>query len=183
MADGDATPGAPIERSEQPGHIGMVLLLGALLLAGIVAVRFVEPPFAQPLVLALLAFFAMAGVFFLFAAAMGMLRFGERTAASAQGPARLILDSAPEALLAADRHGRVVYANRAYAALAGTPAGDVVPSSGSSPARPRSRKPPIASHRPPGSVAPEARRSGSRRPRAAAASLPGTGCGFGPRAI
>ena len=72
---------------------------------------------AEPFVLGLLGILAVIGVFSLFAGAIGLLRFSGR----AQGSdlARGFMDSMGEGVLVADRDGRIVYANRAYADLIG----------------------------------------------------------------
>ena len=57
-------PAAPIDRSERPGHMGLLLLLAAVVAAVIVA-RFLGIQQAQPFILGLLLFFAVAGLFFL----------------------------------------------------------------------------------------------------------------------
>ncbi len=124
MADaGDFEPGAPIDRSERHGHIGWVLLLAGLLVGAIIGLRFVTNEQAQPLILGLLAFFAMAGVFFLFAAAIGVIQFAGQ--GTRNDLTKMLADTSPEGLIVVADEGRVVYANAAYLALAGHGAGDV----------------------------------------------------------
>ncbi|QFU15980.1 cell cycle histidine kinase CckA [Microvirga thermotolerans] len=123
---GEMAKSATIDRSDRPGHIGLVLLLAAVLVAAILGLRFLEPVQAQLLILALLAFFAMAGVFFLFAAAVGVIRFSGRTVRN--DLTKAMVDTASEGVIAVEDDGRVIYANEAYLAMAGAPAGgDVRP--------------------------------------------------------
>ena len=78
--EGDTPTGETIDRSDRPGHIGLVLLLATILVGAILSLRYLGSDQAQPLILGLLAFFAMAGVFFLFAVAIGVIQFGGKTA-------------------------------------------------------------------------------------------------------
>src|SRR4051812_43609413 len=124
MAEQDDTPpGAPIDRSDRPGHIGLVLLLAAVLVGAIIGLRFLGSDQAQPLILALLAFFAMAGVFFLFAAAIGVIQFAGEGARN--DITKLLADSSGEGFAVIDDEGRIIYANDAYFALAGSNGGEV----------------------------------------------------------
>ena len=119
MAHEDATPpGAPIDRSDRPGHIGLVLLLAFVLVGAIIGLRFLGNDQAQPLILGLLAFFAMAGVFFLFAAAIGVIQFAGQGARN--DITKLLSDTAGEGILVVDEDGRIIYANEAYAKLSGS---------------------------------------------------------------
>ncbi|HEY8383082.1 MAG TPA: PAS domain-containing protein [Microvirga sp.] len=120
---GDMPAGAPIDRSERPGHMGLVLLLAAVLVGAIIGLRFLGTEQAQPLILGLLAFFAMAGVFFLFAAAVGVIQFAGQGARN--DVTKLLADTAGEGLAVVDDDGRVIYANDAYVTLAGSASGDV----------------------------------------------------------
>ncbi|AWM87627.1 cell cycle histidine kinase CckA [Microvirga sp. 17 mud 1-3] len=123
---GEMPKSATIDRSDRHGHIGLVLLLAAVLVGAILGLRFLEPDQAQLLILGLLAFFAMAGVFFLFAAAIGVIRFSGRTVRN--DITKVIADTAAEGVIAVEDDGRVVYANETYLAMAGASvAGDVRP--------------------------------------------------------
>ncbi len=116
-------PGAPIDRSDRPGHMGLVLLLAAVLVGAAIGLWHVGSARAQPMVLGLLAFFAMAGVFFLFAAALGVLQFAGQGARN--DITKLVTDTAGEGVTVVDDEGRIIYANEAYVSLAGSPTGDV----------------------------------------------------------
>jgi two-component system cell cycle sensor histidine kinase/response regulator CckA len=113
----ESPPAARRARSEQPGHVGLLLLLAALLVGAAVAVSFVTQERAQPLILGLLAVLAMAGVFFLFAAAIGAIQFAG--ASPGNDVTKAISDTAGEGVVVVEEDGRIVYANDAYMALAG----------------------------------------------------------------
>lgn len=122
----DTPKGATIDRSERSGHIGLVLLLAGVLVGAILSLRFLGMERAQPVVIGLLAFFAMAGVFFLFAMAIGIIQFAGRTARN--DITKIMADTSGDGLIVVEDDGRVVYANEAYLSLAGaTGAGDVRP--------------------------------------------------------
>ena len=118
MAQTSDTPGgASIDRSERPGRMGLLLFLAALLVGAAVSLSFVTPDRAQPLILLLLALLGMAGVFFLFAYAIGAVRFSGADARN--DLTKAIADGAPEGLVVAEDDGRILYANESYLALAG----------------------------------------------------------------
>ena len=121
--EGDKPKGSTIDRSDRPGHIGLVLLLASVLVGAVLSLRFLGAEQAQPLILGLLAFFAMAGVFFLFAVAIGVIQFSGR--AVRNDITKLMADTSGEGLIVVEEDGRVVYANEAYLALAGAKEGDV----------------------------------------------------------
>jgi two-component system cell cycle sensor histidine kinase/response regulator CckA len=121
--EGDTPKGSAIDRSDRPGHIGFVLLLACVLLGAILSLRFLNSEQAQPLILGLLAFFAMAGVFFLFAISIGVVQFAGRVARN--DITKLMADTSAEGLFVVDDDGRVIYANEAYLALSGSNGSDV----------------------------------------------------------
>lgn len=121
--EGDTPKGPTIDRSDRPGHVGLVLLLASILVGAILSLRFLGAEQAQPLILGLLAFFAMAGVFFLFAVAIGVIQFAGRAARN--DITKLMADTSGEGMIAVEDDGRVIYANEAYLALAGASEGDV----------------------------------------------------------
>jgi two-component system cell cycle sensor histidine kinase/response regulator CckA len=124
MAHQGAQPkSSTIDRSDRPGHIGLVLLLASILVAAILSLRFLGTEHAQPLILGLLAFFAMAGVFFLFAVAIGVIQFAGRTARN--DVTKTLVDTSGEGMVVIEDDGRIVYANETYLTLAGSHGGDV----------------------------------------------------------
>ena len=54
MAQMTESPPAPPRRSDKPGHVGLLLLLAALLVGAAIALSFVTQDKAQPLILGLL---------------------------------------------------------------------------------------------------------------------------------
>ncbi|MGO4572287.1 cell cycle histidine kinase CckA [Microvirga sp. 2TAF3] len=121
--EGDTPKSATIDRSDRPGHIGLVLLLASILVGAILSLRFLDSDQAQPLILGLLAFFAMAGVFFLFAVAIGFIQFSGHAARN--DITKIMADTSGEGLIVIEDDGRVIYANEAYLLLAGSSGGDV----------------------------------------------------------
>ncbi len=122
---GDTPKGSTIDRSDRPGHVGLVLLLASTLVAAILSLRFLGSEQAQPVILALLAFFAMAGVFFLFAVAIGVIQFAGQV--TRNDITKLMADTSGEGLAVIEDDGRVVYANETYLSFARSDGGDVRP--------------------------------------------------------
>ncbi len=123
--EGDMPKGSTIDRSDRPGHIGWVLLLAGLLVCAVLALRVLGSDEAQLLILGLLAFFAMAGVFFLFALAIGVIQFAGQVARN--DITKLMSDTSGEGLAVIEDDGRIVYANQTYMSLAGANGGEVRP--------------------------------------------------------
>jgi two-component system cell cycle sensor histidine kinase/response regulator CckA len=123
--EGDMPKGSTIDRSDRPGHIGWVLLLAGILVGAVLGLRFLGSDQAQLLILGLLAFLAMAGVFFLFALAIGVIQFAGQVARN--DITKLMSDTSGEGLAVIEDDGRIVYANQTYVSLAGSNGGDVRP--------------------------------------------------------
>ncbi|HZH50879.1 MAG TPA: PAS domain-containing protein [Microvirga sp.] len=121
--EGDKPKASTIDRSERPGHIGLVLLLASILVGAILSLRFLGSEQAQPLILGLLAFFAMAGVFFLFAMAIGVIQFAGKTARN--DITKIMADTSGDGLVVIEDDGRIVYANETYLTMAGSTGGEV----------------------------------------------------------
>jgi two-component system cell cycle sensor histidine kinase/response regulator CckA len=116
MASGSETASGAIDRSERSGHVGLLVALAALLVAAFAGLSFVSTEQAQPVILGLLAALAMAGVFFVFALAVGAVRFA---GAARNDLTKAIVDTAPDAVVAVDESGRALYANARYLSLSG----------------------------------------------------------------
>ena len=114
-------PGKPasnaIDRSERPGRVGLLLVLAGLLVGAAVGLSFVANEQAQPLILGLLALLAMAGVFCLFALAIGAIQLGGQTARD--DITKAIVDAAPDGAIVVEEGGRLIYANESYLRIAG----------------------------------------------------------------
>jgi two-component system cell cycle sensor histidine kinase/response regulator CckA len=117
----------PVGRSAGNGARRLIIL--AFGLVGIaIGFALIEGEGTEPLMIGLLAVLAVAGVAGLLALALGVIRLGAAPAAPAPDITRAHLDSLPEGVMIVDASGRLVYANRAYAALTGSPEkGDVRP--------------------------------------------------------
>jgi two-component system cell cycle sensor histidine kinase/response regulator CckA len=113
----DIPASAAIDRSERPGRIGLLLALAALLVGAAVGLSFVGAEAAQPLILLLLALLGMAGVFFLFATAIGAVQFSGQGARN--DLTKLMSDTASEGLVVVEDNGRIIYANQAFLLIAG----------------------------------------------------------------
>jgi len=104
-------------RNERPGAAGLVVALAVTLLAVLAAFAFAPPGLAPRIMIAALALFAVAGVFSLFAYAVGLLQFSSRVARD--DVTKLIADTSADGLLVAEGDARIVYANESYMALCG----------------------------------------------------------------
>ncbi|WP_026190688.1 cell cycle histidine kinase CckA [Methylobacterium sp. WSM2598] len=119
----ELSPQAPpeataLDRSERPGRVSLLLLLAGLLVGAAVGLSFVANEQAQPLILGLLAVLAMAGVFSLFALAIGALQLTGQ--GGRNDVTKAVVDAAPEGMIAVEDGARPIYANAAYLALAGS---------------------------------------------------------------
>ncbi|MGH1575433.1 response regulator [Methylobacterium sp. P31] len=106
-----------IDRSEQPGRVGLLLVLAGLLVGAAIGLSFVANEQAQSLIVWLLALLAMAGVFFLFALAIGALQLSG--SAARDDITKGIVDASPDGKLVVEDGGRLIYANEAYLRIAG----------------------------------------------------------------
>jgi two-component system, cell cycle sensor histidine kinase and response regulator CckA len=105
-----------IDRSEQPGRVGLLLVLAGLLVGAAIGLSFVANEQAQSLIVWLLALLAMAGVFFLFALAIGALQLSG--SAARDDITKGIVDASPDGALVVEDGGRLIYANEAYLRIA-----------------------------------------------------------------
>jgi two-component system, cell cycle sensor histidine kinase and response regulator CckA len=106
-AQGQAPQGAgSIDRSEQPGRVGLLLVLAGLLVGAAIGLSFVANEQAQSLIVWLLALLAMAGVFFLFALAIGALQLSG--SAARDDITKGIVDASPDGALVVEDSGRLI---------------------------------------------------------------------------
>jgi two-component system cell cycle sensor histidine kinase/response regulator CckA len=106
-----------IDRSDRPGHVGLLLLLAGLLVGAAVGLSFLSNERAQQIILVILALLAMAGVFFLFAFAIGAVQFAGQGARN--DITKAMVDTAPDGVLVVEDTGRIAYANESYLSLCG----------------------------------------------------------------
>ncbi|WP_375459905.1 cell cycle histidine kinase CckA [uncultured Enterovirga sp.] len=117
MAEARGAAPAAIDRSQRAGHVGLLVGLAILLVAAFGGLSLLSSERAQPLVLALLALLAMAGVFCVFAIAVGALRFAG--SAGSNDLTKAIADGARDGLIVVEENGRILYANERYLTLSG----------------------------------------------------------------
>jgi two-component system cell cycle sensor histidine kinase/response regulator CckA len=108
---------ALVDRSDRPAGIGRLLILAGCLVAAALAFALLPPDKAEPFIFGLLGLLAVVGVFTLFAAAIGLMRFNGRSPGDELG--RGFIDSMADGLVITDRDSRILYANAAYADLIG----------------------------------------------------------------
>ncbi|GGK37273.1 cell cycle histidine kinase CckA [Salinarimonas ramus] len=116
MAPTSDKPSRAVERTEKPGKIWLLVVLALVLPAAFFGLSFVTSEQAQPLITALLALLAMAGVFFVTAYAIGALGFTGQGARN--DLTKAMADSSSEGLVVVEGDGRVAYANEAYLSFA-----------------------------------------------------------------
>jgi two-component system cell cycle sensor histidine kinase/response regulator CckA len=105
------------QSAPRSGSIGMVLLVAVLLVGAAAGLIYVGRDYAEIYIVGLLATLGTIGVFALFAAASGIMRF----ASDDHGNALLkaVVDNAFDGILVTDQGGRVFYANATYLELIG----------------------------------------------------------------
>ena len=104
-----------LERNERPGSALLVAAL-SLAIVAVLAFYFMAPAELAPRFMMLaLALFAVAGIFFLFAYAVGLIQFSPRAARN--DVTKLIADASIEGLLVTKGDTQIVYANESYQAL------------------------------------------------------------------
>ena len=116
-----ATPPARIEpvvdRTGGLSGVGRLIVLSFGIVGVSIGLMLVGPNRGEPFLLGLLGILAVIGVVTLFASAIGLVRFSGR--GQGEDVAKSFVDTMQEGVLLADRDGRIVYANRAYADLIG----------------------------------------------------------------
>lgn len=113
----DRVASSAFDRGERPGNAGLVLALAVAIVA-VLGIYFLAPAAMAPrFVMLALALFGVAGVFFLFAYAVGLIQFSGRVARN--DVTKLIADSSTEGLLVTRGDMQIAYANEAYMALCG----------------------------------------------------------------
>ncbi len=116
----------PVEdTSSQDGSIGLLVLLAIGLAIAGVALAMLNREAAEPFVLAILAGLSVVGVFALFAGAVGILRFGERS--ERNDITKSLVDNLPQGALVTTVRGKIVYANEAYSRIVGAVEGEGLP--------------------------------------------------------
>ena len=130
MTDRATTPARVepvIDRTERISGIGRLIVLAFGLVGVTIGFALIEPSRGQPFIIGLLGILSVIGVVTLLAGAIGLIRFAGRGQDESVG--RAFVDAMGEGVLLADRNGRIIYANRAYADLMGATSERDVPSS------------------------------------------------------
>ncbi len=112
--------GAPIDRSDRPGHVGLLLMVAGVIVGAAIALGFLANEWAQPLILGFLALLSVTGVFCLFALSIGLIQFAGK--AGRNDLTKAIIDEADDGVIVTEPDGRIIYANRAYQLLSGAAA-------------------------------------------------------------
>jgi two-component system cell cycle sensor histidine kinase/response regulator CckA len=99
------------------GGSGFIAYFAVIFAAGLGTLTLLAAEASEPFVLALMAFLATLGVFFLFALAAGHVRITER--GTEPELAKAIVEAGDEGVFVSGQDGRGLYANRAFAALLG----------------------------------------------------------------
>ncbi len=100
---------------------GLVPVILSAVAAGAVVLGLIASNAAEPLLLTLLALFAMLGVFLVFGVLAGHIRIGERV--REDDLVKALADSLDDGVLVTRQDGAAIYANRSFKDLAGLEAG------------------------------------------------------------
>ena len=112
--------------AEAAGGSGLVPVVSVVAAAGTVVLALVSSGAGEPLLLTLLASFAMLGLFLLFGVVAGHIRIGERVEEA--DIAKSLIEEYETGLIVARRDGTVLFANRMIGGLIGrSPSGEIVP--------------------------------------------------------
>ncbi|MGL4323947.1 MAG: cell cycle histidine kinase CckA [Beijerinckiaceae bacterium] len=110
-------PVTSLERPERGGSFLMLMLIAGLFVGVAVAAAFLATEHVRVLIVAGLSLLAVTGIVALFGFAIGFFQLAGR--GQRNDLSKAIADSAPEATVVVDHGGRILYANEAYARLAG----------------------------------------------------------------
>lgn len=120
----DNTYPKPLVMPRRDSHSALRLLAVGIVLIGAAFVYFVfRDRLGDGFALVLMGLLSMVGVFYLFGAATGLIRFSQRK--EDRNLAHSFLDSLPEGTVISDSRGQIVYANDAYARMTGAAADSV----------------------------------------------------------
>jgi two-component system cell cycle sensor histidine kinase/response regulator CckA len=117
----EAMLSGPYALGNGPGDNGLIPLVLAAVAAGTVVLGLIASSAAEPLLLTLLALFAMLGVFLIFGVLAGHIRIGERVREN--DLVKALADNLDDAVLVTRHDGAAIYANRMFRDLAGMTAG------------------------------------------------------------
>lgn len=110
-------PTPMIDRHSRPGTVLRLIVLAVVLVISAIAFILLEGRVNPNFGLGLLGILSMVGIFYLVSTFIGFVQIMPRSGGDELS--RLFIDGHPEGTLISDQKGRVVYANRTYAALTG----------------------------------------------------------------
>ncbi len=116
-ARGDFYPVPIVDQNTRPGAVTRLVIFIVVLTGAAIVFGLFRERLGDPFLLGMLGVLAMIGVGFLFATAIGFVQITPRSTGDELSKA--FVDSMSQGLLVTDTKGRVVYANRAYAAMTG----------------------------------------------------------------
>jgi two-component system cell cycle sensor histidine kinase/response regulator CckA len=120
----DFYPAPIVDQNMRPGVITRLIIFIVVITGAAIVFGLFRERLGDPFLLGMLGVLAMIGVGYLFATAIGFVQIAPRS--TADELSKSFVDSLSQGLLVTDTKGRVVYANRAYAAMSGaTSAADV----------------------------------------------------------
>jgi len=111
---------APIDGDGRPGVITRLVVFVVVMVICAILLSVFRDRLGQPFLLGLVGIFTMIGAGYLFATAIGFVEIGPRT--EGDRLAKALVDSMDEGVVVADARSRLVYSNRAYAAMTGAAA-------------------------------------------------------------
>ncbi len=117
QTQGEFYPVPVIDQDMRPSAVVRLVVFIVVLTGAAIVFAIFRDRLGDPFLLGMLGVLAMVGVGYLFATAMGFVQVAPRSTGDELSKA--FVDAMPQGLIVTDRKGRVVYANRAYAAMTG----------------------------------------------------------------
>ncbi|WP_404864503.1 cell cycle histidine kinase CckA [Georhizobium sp. MAB10] len=114
---GEPYPSPIVDRAASPRTLMRLFLLAGVLIAAAIAFVFLRDALSPSIVLGLLGFLSLLGIFFIVSSMIGFIQVMPHR--SSDPLARSFVDGQAEGTLITDRKGRAVYANAAYGQLTG----------------------------------------------------------------
>ena len=113
----DFYPAPIVDQNMRPGVITRLVIFIVVITSAAIVFGLFRDRLGDPFLLGILGVLAMIGVGYLFATAVGFVQIAPRS--TADDLSKSFVDSMSHGLIVTDTKGRVVYANRAYAAMSG----------------------------------------------------------------
>ena len=113
----DFYPAPIVDQNMRPGVITRLVIFIVVITSAAIVFGLFRDRLGDPFLLGILGVLAMIGVGYLFATAVGFVQIAPRS--TADDLSKSFVDLMSHGLIVTDTKGRVVYANRAYAAMSG----------------------------------------------------------------